>query len=106
MAKRFSIVRIGDESIFLRGYAEATDLGQSEVFLETLATYSSFEKVNVEIEHCLLLDFPGRDVDISIEDLEELVDNFEVLMDENHLYSEEILSFEILGIKEDEYIET
>lgn len=106
MAKRFSIVTLNNnENLFLRGFVEPSELSNSELFLDMLSEFSSFEKVAVEIEHCLLLDYPGKDENISISELEELVDKFDILMEANHLYSEELLSFELYGIKEDEYIE-
>ena len=105
MAKRFSIVSLNNEDIFLPGFVLPKELSKSSLFIEILSEFSSFEKVNVEIEHCLLLDFPDKDEDISLKDLDILVDNFDILIEKGHLYSEEILSFDIYGIGEEELID-
>ena len=108
MAKKFSIVTIknNEEEIFLRGFAEPEDLSNSKLFVANLSEFSTYDKVFVEIEHCLLLDFPGNDVDISVKELSILVEDFDDLVDGGYIYSEAVIHLEMYGIKDDiEYIE-
>lgn len=106
MAKRFSIVSIGEEhEVFLCGYKDFKDLSESNTIVEILSDISSFIKVRVEINHCLLLDFPEPIEDISKEELEILLETFDDLVDRGHIYSEEIAETEINGLMEDEIVE-
>lgn len=105
MSKKFSIVTVNDEEIFLKGYAEPSDLYKSDIFVEIVSEISSFNTVNVEINHCLLLDFPGENVDISIEELNDMLDIFDSLVEQDYIYSEEVLIFEMMGMKSEEIVE-
>lgn len=105
MAKRFSIVTVNNEDIFLKGYAMPKDLSNSKIFLEVLSEISSYQKVEVEINHCLFLDFPDDDVDISVEDLEFVVENVDYFIENQNIFSEEIITFEMNGLMDDEIVE-
>ena len=66
MAKKFSIVTIGDEhEVFLPGYVDFKDLSNSDTIVRILSEISSFLKVLIEFNHCLFLDFlePIEDID-------------------------------------------
>lgn len=105
MAKRFSIVTVNDEEVFLRGYANPSDLAKSNIFIEIMSEISSFMTVEVEINHCLFLDYPHNDEDISIEDLNAMLEIFDALVDKEYIFSEEILSFEMAGLKQEDIVE-
>ena len=105
MAKKFSIVTVKGEEIFLKGYAEPSDLHKSNIFVEIVSDISSFNTVEVEINHCLLLDYPGENVDISNEDLNDMLDIFDDLVENEHIYSEELITFEMVGMKSEEIVE-
>lgn len=106
MAKRFSIVSIGEENeVFLCGYKGFKDLSESNTIVKILSEISSFVKVRVEINHCLLLDFPEPIEDINNEELEILLESFDDLVDRGHIYSEEIAETEVYGLMEDEIVE-
>lgn len=100
MAKRFSIVSVKNEEIFLKGFALPKDLPNSNLFLEVLGEIPTSDSVNVEINHCLLLDFPGDDSDITVEELNILLEKYDYLIENDHIYSEEIITFAINGLKE------
>jgi hypothetical protein len=90
MAKKFSIVTLKTEEevseIFLRGFVEPKQLCNSKSFLEKMGSISEYINVNIEIEQCLLLDFPDENVDISIEDLNALVNDFEYFFENDYIY--------------------
>lgn len=105
MAKKFSIITVNSEEIFLKGYAEPSDLYKSEIFVEIVSDISSFNTVEVEINHCLLLDFPGENVDISVEELNDMLDIFDNLVEQEYIFSEEIITFEMQGLQVEDIVE-
>ena len=99
MAKRFSIVNINNEQeVFIRGFIEPKDLSKSKIIVGLIAEKSSFEKYPFVIEHCLLLDFPGEDEDISVEDFKTLLDVFDDLVEDDYISVEEVIEFELYGL--------
>lgn len=106
MAKKFSIVTIGDEhEVFLPGYVDFKDLSNSDTIVRILSEISSFLKVHIEINHCLFLDFPDPIEDIDRDDLAILVENFDDLIDKGYIYSEEMADADINGVMDDEIVE-
>ena len=106
MAKRFTIVGVGEDSeFFYPGYMGIEELPEAESVLEELMNYSALEKVSVVISHCLLLDFPEPDEDISDEELDILLDSYEDLVDEGYIYLDEVAELELDGLQEEEVIE-
>ncbi len=110
MAKRFSIVQIPslEEEVFLTGFVEPKDLSKSEVVVEIMSEVASSEYISMQIQHCLFLDYPGDDEDITVETLEEILDVFDDLVEDEYIFVEDILDFELPGLNTDdeEYIET
>ena len=101
MAKRFSIVTIDDEhEVFLRGYVDVSDLHKSKKVVSIMSEKSSYVKYPFRIEHCLLMDFPDGEEDISVEELNILLDVFDDLVEDDYIYVEEMLEFELYGLSE------
>lgn len=105
MAKKFSIVEIEDNEIFLTGWKNPEDLPNSVAFLKVMGDISSYSNVKVTINHCLFLDFPGELEDISAEDLNIILNIFDELVEKEHIYLEENIIFEMKGLKEEQIIE-
>lgn len=107
MAKRFSIVNIKDEEVFLRGYVEPKDLSKSQVVVSIMTEVPNYTLIPVTIQHCLFLDFPDNDEDISLEDLEGILDVFDDLVNDEYIYLEELLELELPGLnnEDDVFIE-
>lgn len=120
--KKFSIVTIfgneerEDEEVFLPEFCKIGDLVNSSVVVEILSEISSDETVDVEIEHCYLLERPyngeeelegkGYARNMSDGDMDELLDNFDDLLERDMIYCEDTISFELEGLDTDEdYIE-
>ena len=105
MAKRFSIVTIDEEhEVFLRGYVDVSDLHKSKGIVSIMSKKSSFMKYPFKIEHCLLLDSPNSEEDISVEELRMLLDVFDDLVEDDYIYVEDILEFELYGLSDVEEI--
>ena len=122
MLKKFSIVTVfgnevdEDEEIFLPGFCEIEDLGDSEVFFDIMSEIPTSETVDIEIEHCILLEKPYIDgevvnldnsEDISEIDLEALLDDFDMLLEDDYIFCKESITFDLEGsyVDEEELIE-
>lgn len=109
MAKKFTILTvIGEnleEDLYYPGFVEPDKLKNSKKFVEILSDVSELVKVNVKLEHCLLLDVKGENEDISLEGLGILLDRFDYFLDNDHILLEEEITFEITGLKEEEFEE-
>lgn len=119
--KKFSIITVfgsteeEDEEIFLPGFCEIDDLVHCDVLFEIMSEIPSSETADIEIEHCYLLDTPYVDEelngkmyagDISDEDIGFLLDNFDSLVEEDKIFCEDTINFELDGLYEDEvYVE-
>lgn len=104
MAKRFSIVTLEGNEIFIPGFIEPIQLCDSDSFIDIMMEISPSIKVPIQIEHCLMLDFPGNDEDISLDDLEVVLDKFDYFLENDNIYCESEITFEMDGLGEDEYI--
>ena len=104
MAKRFSIVNVEDNKIVTYGFIEPEELAELPPFVEIISEISSYVDVEVEIEHCTLLDNSEKDEDISFEELEDMMEDFDSLVDKELIFCEDTITFEMPGFKE-EYIE-
>lgn len=107
MAKRFTIVNFNDEEfIYLKGFKTEDEITDSEAVLETWNNYYETDTVHIIIDHCLLLDVPEPDEDISDEDLDIVIEMWDSLVEDEHIYLEERAEFDTTGLKEPEIIET
>lgn len=117
--KKFSIVTIfgntveEDEEIFLPGFCEIEDLSDSSVFFEIMSDISSSDTVDIEIEHCYLLDKPYLDgellgkvyaKDMTDEEMEKLLEDFDKLLEEDMIYCEDSIEFDLEGLNDDEVL--
>lgn len=105
MSKRFSIVDVENKEIFLKGWVNPEDLSDSKVFLSVMSEISSYSSVKIVINHCLLLDYPGVTEDITSEELDDLLEVFDELVENNHIYLEENIIFNMQGLDEEQIIE-
>ena len=106
MSKRFSIVEVEENEIFLVGWVLPDQLSNSSMFVEVLSEISSFNSVDIVIKHCLLNDYPGVVSDITSDELEAVVDVFFFFFDDDYIYLEEEITFEMNGLLEEEIIES
>lgn len=117
--KKFSIVTIfgntveEDEEIFLPGFCEIEDLSDSSVFFEIMSEISSSDTVDIEIEHCYLLDKPHLDgelqgkvyaKDMTDDEIEDLLEDFDKLLEEDMIYCEYSIEFDLEGLNDDEVL--
>ncbi len=108
MAKRFSVINMndGENEIFMRGFADLKDLKKSELIVGLMTEVPSSTLVPFQILHCLFLDYPGNDTDISHEELDKLVELYDDLVEDEYISLEEVLEFELPGLmSEDTYVE-
>lgn len=104
MAKKFSIVTLEGKEIFIPGFIEPVQLCDSDSFIDIMMGVAPTVKVPIQIEHCLVLDYPGNDVDISLDDLEVVLDRFDYFLEHDHIFCESEIKFEMDGLGEDEYL--
>lgn len=117
--KKFSIVTIfgntveEDEEIFLPGFCEIEDLSDSSVFFDIMSEISSSDTVDIEIEHCYLLDKPHLDgellgkvyaKDMTDDEIENLLEDFDKLLEEDMIYCECSIEFDLEGLNDDEVL--
>lgn len=106
MAKRFSLVRIENhDGLCLPGWVAPQDLADCDDFAETMMSISCFDTVEIEIEHCLFLDFPDNDTDMSEDEIEDMLEIFDDLVENDNIYSEEVISFQLDGLNQGGLIE-
>ena len=106
MARKFTIVTIGDEEeVFLTGYREIEKLHEVKRIVEILSEIPDYEPVHLTIQHCQFLDFPEPIEDITLEELEILLDNFDDFVEEGNIYIDEEAEIDITGLKEEEFVE-
>ena len=100
MAQRFSVVNIndGEHEIFMRGYVGLDELRKSRLVLGIMSEVPSSKLVPFQIQHCLFLDYPGIDKDMSHEDLHKLIDLYDDLVEEEYIYLDEIVDLELPGL--------
>ena len=100
MAQRFSVVNInnGEYEIFMRGFVGIKELQKSRLVLGIMSEVSSTKLVPFQIQHCLFLDYPGNDKDMSHEDLNKLIELYDDLVEEEYIYLEEIVDLDLPGL--------
>ena len=101
MSKKFSIVNVEEQEIFITGFVEPIDLSESEIFLDIMMEIDPSEVVPIEIEHCLMVDTEGDD-DLSIEELDYVVENFDALLETDKIYCKETIEFDMNGLYEED----
>lgn len=101
MAKKFSIVNVEEQEIFMVGFIEPIDLSESDVFLDIMMEIDPSELVPIEIEHCLIQNIDGNG-DASIEDLEYIVENFDDLLENDNIFCKDTIEFEMNGLYEED----
>lgn len=109
MAKRFSVVNMndGENEIFMRGFVNVKDLKKSKLVVGLMTEVPSSTLVPFQILHCLFLDYPDNDTDISHEELDKLIEVYDDLVEDEYIFLEEVLEFELPGLMNDEtFIET
>lgn len=106
MARKFTIVTIGEEEeVFLTGYREIEKLHEVKRIVEILSEIPDYEPVHMVIQHCQFLDFPEPIEDITLEELEILLDNYDEFVEEGNIYIDEEAEIDITGLKEEEFVE-
>ena len=101
MAKKFSIVNIEEQEIFITGFIEPIDLSESEEFLDIMMEIDPEELVPIEIEHCQMLDFGGED-DLTLEELDYVLENFDDLVSRDRIFCKDSIEFEMNGLYEED----
>ena len=104
MAKKFSIITLDEKEIFIPGFIEPVQLCDSDSFIDIMMTISPTIKVPILIEHCLILDYPGNNVDISLDDLEVVLERFDYFLENDYIFCESEIKIEMNGLGEDEYL--
>lgn len=106
MAKKFTIVTIGEEEeVFLTGYREIEKLHEVERIVEILSEIPDYEPVHLVIQHCQFLDFPEPIEDITLEELEILLENYDEYIENDNIFLDEEAEIDITGLKEEEFVE-
>lgn len=102
MSKKFSIVNIKDEELFYKGYIDESFLIESDSFLDILSSFWPNETENVVISHCLLDVEDADKIDIEDDELDEIIENFDSIVDVGRIYIEEEIKYDVVGLRDEE----
>lgn len=99
--KKFSLISFKDTEIIVNGYIEPIELEKIDDFLVALGNISTYEKVDVTIEH---LRYKTEDSNIETMDKETfdlLVSKFDEIVEDDLIFIEEEVCFSTFGLSEE-----
>lgn len=106
MAKRFTVVQVGEYELFYKGYKMPEELHNSNAFINALLEYSVLDLVDISVRHFMFTDYPTPVEDITDDELSDLIEVFDEVVDDGYIWLEEEAEFQLYGLKEEEIIET
>lgn len=102
MAQRFSKVDIGEDiELFFSGYISYEELCENDDFIDAIAECPVNERIRVVLTHCQYLDFPDTMEDMPEDDLNDLIDIYDDLLEDGHIYFDKYLDVNIEPLEED-----
>lgn len=100
MAKRFTVVQVGEYELFYKGYKMPEELHKSNHFIDALLEYSASDLVDISVRHFLFTDYPKPIEDITDDELSDLVDVFDDVVEDGYIWLDEEANFQLYGLKE------
>ncbi len=107
MAKKFSLISVGEVQVVKSGYIEPDSLPEIEELIELAQNTYTYEEIKVVIFHLLFLDYEGAETtDATEKEVEVLQDNLPELYDYGCIVIENEIEIKgLYGVKEDEIVE-
>lgn len=107
MAKRFSLVELGDLVVVKSGFIEPDTLPEIDEYIKLIAKTPTYEEIKVTIIHELFLDFEGAETtDTTEEEVKVLEEKLIEFYDYGCIEEQEVIEIEgLYGVLEDEIVE-